>query len=267
MSEEMDNYGAEEILAGLGTQVFGHAGFHFFDDIGSTNDYAAELAERGCPEGTVVVADRQAKGKGQKGRKWFSPPGAGIYLSVVLRPKVRPKDAPKITLVAAVSAAETLISCAGLDIGIKWPNDIVVRGKKIAGILAETNIDGDAVNHVVLGVGINVNTRKGDLPDRLGGIATSVLMETGKPSPRSVLARVFLMDFETRYSSFLDGDFPEILARWKKLAVVRGKGVRIHEAGSVLEGTVVDVDHEGRLVIDDGGGRANAICSGEIEFL
>jgi len=193
---EPDNFSEAEIRAGLETRFFGKSDFYFFDDIGSTNDHASILAGNGSPEGTVVIADRQSSGRGQKERTWFSPPGAGIYISLILRPVIPPADAPKITLLGAVSVAETIISMTGLDARIKWPNDVLIKGKKIAGILSGMDAGMHRVNHVIVGVGINVNTPEEILPPEIGNIATSVLIETGKRTSRSGMACAFLKSFE-----------------------------------------------------------------------
>ncbi len=264
---EPDDFNEAVIRSGLATRIFGKTGFHFFDEIGSTNDQAALLAEGGSPEGTVVIADRQSRGRGQKERKWFSPPGAGIYLSLILRPTVPPGETPKITLLTAVAVAEALISLAGLDIRIKWPNDLNVNGRKIAGILAETDQEAGVVHHVVVGVGINVNFRPGILPDELKETATSVLIESGKEMSRSVIVRGFLEAFESHYEAFLRGGFDAILDRWKKHARVIGVRVSAEGAGGRLNGIVIDVDRNGSLVITDEAGRTHTIASGEVQFL
>jgi BirA family biotin operon repressor/biotin-[acetyl-CoA-carboxylase] ligase len=262
---EPDNFNEAVIRSGLATRIFGRAGFHFFDEIGSTNDQAALLAKGGSPEGTVVIADRQSRGRGQKERKWFSPPGAGIYLSLILRPAVPPGEVPKITLLTAVAVAETLISLAGLDIRIKWPNDLNVNGRKIAGILAEADQEAGVVNHVIVGAGINVNVRRDILPDDLKDSATSVLIESGKEMSRSVIVRGFLMAFELHYDAFLRGGFEAILERWKKHARVTGERVSVD--GGRLSGIVIDVDRNGSLVMTDEQGRTHTISSGEVQFL
>ncbi len=218
-----DDFSAAGIRSGLNTKVFGKTDLYFYDEIGSTNDRAMELAERHSPEGTIVIADSQSRGKGQMGRTWHSPRGTGIYLSMILRPAVPPRDALKITLLCAVAAAETLIQLTGLEVRIKWPNDIMVNGKKIAGILAEMNAGKNCVNYVIAGVGINVTTREEMFPEAIRNIATSVLIESGREISRAEMVRIFLEKFELRYLAFLRGESEGILARWKEYAGIMGE--------------------------------------------
>lgn len=259
-----DGLGAAAVLEGLDSDLFGRGYFHFLRSIGSTNDHAARLAGRGCPQGTVVMADRQTRGRGQRGRRWFSPPGAGVYLSLVLRPPLTPAQAPKITLLAAVAAAEALIDTAGLEARIKWPNDVLVGGRKIAGILCQMDAAGDRVAHVIVGAGINVNTPAGILPGDIGVTATSVLMETGAPASRTAVARAFLRRLERHYSASLDDGFAAVLARWRELSCLTGREVRVDGTEGPVRGVVVGIDEEGALVLRDRGGALRRIPSGEI---
>ena len=144
-----------EIRDGLDTRTFGKRNIDYFMEIDSTNMRAKDLAAEGAPEGTVVIAEKQTKGRGRKGRSWHSPLGHGIYTSLILKPAMSPSGAPRITLMTAVAIAEALLSLVHLEVRIKWPNDIIVNGKKLAGILTEISTEMDAVNYIVVGVGIN----------------------------------------------------------------------------------------------------------------
>ena len=146
-----------EIRHGLNTKVFGKKDIEYFKEIDSTNTKAKDLAQGGAPEGTVVIAEKQTKGRGRRGRTWLSPEGDGIYATLILRPAMSPGEAPRITLMTAVAVAEALLSLIQIDIRIKWPNDILVNGRKLAGILTEITADMDAVNYIVVGLGLNVN--------------------------------------------------------------------------------------------------------------
>ena len=175
----------------LNTNVFGKGEIIYFRETDSTNARAKYLAGDGTPEGTVIVAEKQTEGRGRRGRSWFSPPGEGIYTSVILRPPIPPNEAPKLTLLASVALAEALLSLTSLEVSIKWPNDILIRGREAAGILTEIGAEMDRIDYVVIGVGVNVNTPSKGLPPDIAHTATSVFMETGKEFPRIVLLRAF----------------------------------------------------------------------------
>lgn len=253
-----------EILDGLATKTFGKTGFYYMEEAGSTNQEAAALAENGAPEGTVVIADHQSRGRGRKQRNWFSPPGTGIYISLVLKPPITPAEAPRITLLAAVAGAETLRHLTGLDISIKWPNDLLVNGKKISGILTEMSAGMDAVNHIIVGIGINVNTSNESLPDEIRDIATSARAETGSVHSRSSIVRSLLEYFELYYDLFLRGEFHKILTRWKELSGIIGRKIQVDGINSRISGTVLDVNDDGVLILKDGEGVIHRVFSGDV---
>ena len=196
-----------EIRDGLKTSIFGRERIDHFPVIDSTNVHARMIADRGAPEGTVVVAEAQLKGKGRRGRSWFSPAGEGIYVSVILRPRVAPSEAPQLVLMAAVAAAEALLAHAALPVSVKWPNDILVGGKKIAGILTEMRLAGDRIDHVVIGMGVNVNTPAESLPPEIAAIATSLCADTGRTFSRAGLLRTYLEKLEGWYALFRERAF------------------------------------------------------------
>ncbi len=264
LSKASDPITADEIRQGLSTKVFGKKNIVFLNEIDSTNTRAKELAAQGAPEGTLVIAEKQTSGRGRRGRVWFSPPGGGIYFSLILRPVISPSETPRITLMTAVVAAETLISLVKLKLRIKWPNDILVNGSKLAGILTEISTEMDAVNYIVVGIGLNVNTQLEDLPKEIKKTATSILIETGKPFPRIKLIQHYLKLYEKYYDMFKKNDFKPIMKRWRELADIIGKQIRVDVIGKTHIGKVVDVDNDGVLILKDDKGVLQRIFSGDV---
>lgn len=234
----------------------------------STNVEARRLAEDGAPEGTLVVAESQDSGKGRRGRHWFSPAGLGLYFSFVLRPGMAPAEAARITLLLSVSTAEVIADKAGLPVQIKWPNDILINRKKAAGILAEISTELDSINYMVLGLGLNVNIPRGSaaggFPAELRKSATSLLIETGRNFSRAALLKCILMDFEHRYNAARQDGFRSALRRWRELAGIIGKEIKIETAGGTIAGTVVELDTDGALVLRDAAGALRRFLSGDI---
>lgn len=253
-----------EIREGIETNVFGRKEIVYFTELESTNRKAKEMAAQGASEGTLVVAETQTRGRGRIGRSWYSPFQAGIYASLILRPKLPPNETPKITLVTGVSVAEALLAVTSLRPDIKWPNDILVRGRKICGILTETSTEMDAIDFVVVGVGINVNTR--EFPDDLKEIATSVYLETGKTFDRVMLLQEFLLQFERLYATFLHSGFESIGKRWGELSILLGKDVTVHMIDRTCKGRVMKLDRDGALIIRGKSGELEKIYSGDIHI-
>ena len=251
-----------EIREGLETKLLGKGDIVYSKEIDSTNREAKDLADEGAPEGTLILSEAQIKGKGRKGRTWFSPPKGGIYISLILRPTISLMEAPKFTLLAAVAIAEALLSMTPLNINIKWPNDILVNGKKIAGILTEMSTEMDAVNYIVVGLGLNVNTPK--FPDEIQGIATSILIETGKVFPRVRLIQDYLQRYETYYEMVKKTGFDPIINRWKDLSNIIGKKVEVNVIGNQFIGEALDIDGDGALILRDDQGVFHRIISGDI---
>lgn len=255
-----------EIREGLATRVFGAEDIVHLPETDSTNLRAKELAALGAVEGTIVIAERQTGGRGRKGRSWFSPEG-GIYMSCILRPRMTPSEAPGITLMTGVAAAEAINLLTRLNARIKWPNDILVGGRKIAGILTEISADMDGIDYVVVGIGINVNISREDLGDDIREIATSVLIETGGPLARSRLVRAFLEQFEIYYRIIQDQGFEPIRKRWKDLSGIIGRRTRVEMIGKTLTGQVFDIDTDGVLLLTDDLGARHRIVSGDITLI
>ncbi len=256
-----------EVRSGLGTKIFGQGEIIHFTETDSTNSRAKELAARGAHEGTIVLAERQTGGRGRRGRSWFSPDGAGLYVSLVLRPEVVPAEAPKMTLMTAVAVCDVLISYLPLPPRVKWPNDIFADGRKIAGILTEISTEPDAVDYVVVGLGLNVNVPARQFPKEIRERATSILVETGKTHSRTAIFRSFLENFERHYTLFREGRFPPVLDRWKAYAGATGQYVRIDQVGRVLTGEIQDIDQDGSLLLRDEKGNLHRIVSGDLTYL
>jgi BirA family biotin operon repressor/biotin-[acetyl-CoA-carboxylase] ligase len=258
---------ANEIRERLETRVFGKQDIVYFQETDSTNLRAKSLADRGAPEGTVVIAESQTEGRGRRGRTWFSPAGEGIYVSVILRPALSPNEASRLTLLAAVAAAETLLDLTSLSVRIKWPNDIMVRGKKLAGILTQVSTEMDAVDYIVVGLGLNVNTPLKSFPADLRNSATSIQAEMNEPFPRIRLLRLYLERFEDRYEMFRQSGFQPILERWKELSDVIGKRIRVDLLNHYCMGEVLDIDQDGILILREQDGTLQRILSGDVTLL
>jgi len=249
-----------ELKSGLKTRTMGKMAIFHHESIGSTNDAAYELAEAGEPEGTVVVAEAQSSGKGRIGRKWLSPKGAGIYMSIILRPDVETDEIPTVTLVAAKSIADAINDLNKMDAGIKWPNDILIKGKKVCGILTEVKAQPDRVDFLVLGFGVNVNTPAGKLPEE----GTSLKNVSGSSVDRAQLVRDILEKFEVDYLRFKKEGFNALRDECKRLSLVLEKTVRVKEHHRVMKGKAVDIDEKGALMIRDEEGIVRRVFSGDV---
>lgn len=252
---------ADEITWNLKTKFLGKK-IYYYETIGSTNDRAYELAEEGAPEGTIVVAEEQTKGKGRMGRKWSSPKG-GIYLSLILRPKLVPTEISKLTLVAAVSVAQTIRQATGLSALIKWPNDILIDKNKLCGILTELKAEQDQTSFVILGVGINVNTKSSLLPKN----ATSISKELGRDFSKVDLARMLLKSIEDHYILFKENKFRDIINEWRNLSAMLGSRVKIMDKARTIEGQAIDIDEGGALVVRLDTGFNERILAGDVTLV
>jgi BirA family biotin operon repressor/biotin-[acetyl-CoA-carboxylase] ligase len=253
-----------EIREDLKSKLFGPGDIHYFEEIDSTNIRAKALAAQGASEGTLVVAETQRLGKGRRGRSWFSPDRSGIYLSLILRPVFPASEAPRITLMTAVAVADALMSLVDIPVAIKWPNDILADGKKLAGILTEMSTEMDSIDYVVVGLGLNVNTPHEDFPEELRGQATSLLAKTGERLSRVRVVRAFLEHFEKNYEQLTTEGFVPIMNRWRGLTNVFGQQVRVEAIGNVYSGKVVDVDSDGTLVLKDDDGQLHRVLCGDL---
>jgi len=251
-----------EIREGLDTKIFGKRDIVYFGETDSTNTRAKDLAAKGALEGTLVVSEKQKKVRGRKGRHWFSPSQEGVYASLILRPAISPREAPKITLLTAVAVAETILSLTQLKVNIKWPNDILANGKKIAGILTEISAEMDTIDYVVVGLGLNVSTPR--FPDDIREKATSILIETGKHLARLGFIREYLKTYEEYYEIFKGIGFEPVLKRWKELADIVGHRIIVEVTGEKYIGEVQDIDKDGALILKDKRGECHRIFSGDV---
>ena len=253
-----------DVRHGLKTRVIGRE-IHFFPETASTNTLAMEMAFKGAIEGTVVVAEMQTAGRGRLGRKWISPKG-NLYFSMILRPDIPMHKAPLITLMGAAAAASVIRKTCGLDAGIKWPNDILISGKKVSGLLTEMSAEQDRIRHLVLGIGVDVNVPPDELPPEIRTHATTLSEESGKKIDRNILLRELLAGLDHAYQVFLN-DPSAILREWESLNVTVGNRVRISGAGETLEGLAQGIDYEGRLVMRLDDGTIRTVAAGDVTIL
>jgi BirA family biotin operon repressor/biotin-[acetyl-CoA-carboxylase] ligase len=244
--------------ARLGTE------FHYFEEISSTSTRARELAEKGAPEGVVVVAEAQTHGRGRLGRRWESPALANLYFSVVLRPEIAPAHAAQITLTAAVALADSVASFIPQPPAIKWPNDILVGGKKLAGILTEAACRSERVDYVILGVGVNVNLRIRAMPETIRRRATSLAELKGENLARETVLRRLIQDLDRCYGILEAAGFDALRPRWEARFDLRGKRVRADLGDRVVIGVARGIDPSGALIVEDESGRAHNIIAGDV---
>jgi BirA family biotin operon repressor/biotin-[acetyl-CoA-carboxylase] ligase len=254
-----------EIKPSLKTECLGKA-IHYFSRLNSTNIKAYELASQGAEEGEVVVAESQTQGKGRLGRSWFSPPYLNLYLSVILRPRIPPHQAPLITLMAAVATAEAIEKFSGLHPSIKWPNDILLGGRKVAGLLNEIQSETDRVHFVILGIGVNLNVDQKMFPKEIRSIATSMKQETGQVISRKDFLSSLLKRLEEWYAIYLKESGDVLLNAWRDRAQIKGKSVKVTSFGETLSGIAVDVDSDGALLLRMESGKRRRVVAGDVEY-
>jgi len=237
-----------EIAARLATKRIGRT-IAYFRRVGSTNNEAKKLAAASCPEGQIVVAEEQTGGRGRLARGWFSPFAQGIWFSCVLRPPFAPPDAPKCTLLAAVAVCRAIRRTTGVTCGIKWPNDILCDGKKLVGILTEMAAEMDAISHIVIGVGVNVNIGAAEFPPELRAAATSLALAAGASVPRLEVLAAVLEELDGLYDQALTAGFASLLDEWRANSVTLGNMVDVFAPGRRLAGRAVDIDDDGALLV------------------
>jgi BirA family biotin operon repressor/biotin-[acetyl-CoA-carboxylase] ligase len=239
---------------------------HHFDTLDSTNAKAYQLALDGAQEGEVVIAESQEKGKGRLGRQWFSPPFLNLYLSVILRPNISPHQASLITLMAAVATADAIREFSGLRPLIKWPNDILLRDRKVAGLLNEIHSEMDCIHFVILGIGVNLNMDEKAFSKEIQAVATSLRIEMGQTVSRKVFLQFFLQELERWYSIFINEGSAAILKAWRDWADLKGRGIKITSFGETLAGTAIDVDSDGALILETEDGKRRRVVAGDVEY-
>lgn len=240
------------------------SGIRFFNEVESTNDVAFNLALHGAPEGTIVIADLQTKGRGRMKRVWQSPPRCNLYTSIVLRPLTDPASTSQIPLMTGVAAADALSRYCPRDVTLKWPNDVQIRGKKVCGILAEMKTAKDPRgNFVIVGIGVNINIRKKNFDESFREIATSLKEETGRDISRLDFAVEFFDNFEKWYRTWLKMGFEPVREAWLAYASMVGRQVQVVFQGDVRTGEVHGIDESGAMLLEDENGIIKKIMAGD----
>jgi len=230
----------------------------------STQRVARELARAGAPEGTVVIAEAQTAGRGRLGRTWHSPRGVNLYCSIVLRPPLPPAAVPQVALVAGVAVAAALAEIPGVGPRVKWPNDVLIDGRKVAGILTEMEAEVERVHHVILGIGVNLNAPRSAFLPELRDRATSLLLATGRRVDRAAVTGRLLAALEARYGRFLEGGFEVVRAEWESYSCLTGTDVRVASAEGEMAGRVLGLDADGALMLARPDGTSTRIVAGEV---
>ncbi|MDO8869997.1 MAG: biotin--[acetyl-CoA-carboxylase] ligase [Methanobacteriaceae archaeon] len=251
-----------EVKRGLETDYIGQ-NIHYFSEIDSTNNVAKKMAEEGAPEGTIIIAETQTRGRGRRGKQWISPAG-GVWMSIILRPQIPPSEAPQLTLMTGVAVAKAIKNKFGLDVGIKWPNDILIGSKKVCGILTEANAKFSTIDYVVVGIGIDANVNTENFPSDVQKSATSLKKELNEDIMGPELVQEFLKIFEDTYNEFKEGNFPEILGEWRRMSKTIGSRVEVRkQLGKIVRGEAVGITNEGALILELDNGNLRKVISGE----
>lgn len=250
--------------SGSPEQLIGHT-IHHYTEVESTNTTAGELAERGVPEGTVVLADLQTRGQGRLERRWLSLSGKGLWFTVILRPRENPATAVQLTLMAAIATAAGIERVTGIRPGIKWPNDLLVQGKKVCGILCEM-VAGDEIDHIIIGIGINTNLAFADLPPELRGTATSLRMATGKAIDNKELLREVLQQIDSWYILWQKEGFAPVQGEWNKRNVTLGREIKVDCGDRCYFGRAVSIDENGALLLREDDGKESKFNFGEVSI-
>ncbi|MCS7338018.1 MAG: biotin--[acetyl-CoA-carboxylase] ligase [Verrucomicrobiae bacterium] len=255
---------ADDLLARLGkTRVIGRD-IRVFEQTTSTSDVVEKLARDGVPEGVVVFAEAQTHGRGRLGREWFSPPRKGLWFSVLLRPPLRPQQATQLTIAAATALVRAIKLQTGLTPEIKWPNDILLGGKKLAGVLTELSAELDRTKYVILGVGIDVNVGAKEFPAELRRIATSLRIETGQVIDRPELAVRVLREFDADYTKVCSGDFAAVAEEWERRCTTLGRHVAIRIGTRLVRGRAESLAPDGALLLRTQHGHIERIVGGDV---
>jgi BirA family biotin operon repressor/biotin-[acetyl-CoA-carboxylase] ligase len=256
----MDQLTAESIQRGLNTEFVGQQAV-CLDSVGSTNDVAKRLAQEGAPEGTLVVAEEQTTGRGRHGRRWFAPRGSSLLLSLVFRPPLTPVMLPQLLMASSVAVAEAIEHSTALPVRLKWPNDILVRGKKAGGILIEAGFSGQSLDYAVVGIGLNVNLDPTGIPEIVNS-ATSLSVELGRRVPRLELLRALLRSLEREYLVLKGGESP--YARWAARVAHVGQEIKVNTPWGLERGRLDRIDEDGTLFLRREDGTETRITVGDV---
>jgi BirA family transcriptional regulator, biotin operon repressor / biotin---[acetyl-CoA-carboxylase] ligase len=256
---------ADDLLARLPRKQIIGRGIHVFEETTSTSDVVEKLARDGVKEGVVVFAESQTKGRGRLGRKWVSPARKGLWFSILLRPRLRPQDATQLTVASGIALLRGIRGHTGIEAVIKWPNDILIGGRKVAGILTELSAELDQVKYVILGIGVDVNLNASDFTPELRKIATSLKIETGKSiASRAELAIRILCELEQDYARLRAGKFLEVAEEWEKNCATIGQRIVVKLGGRSVRGTAESLGEDGTLLVRTEHGHLEKIAGGEI---
>lgn len=237
-----------------------------FDAVDSTNDLAKRSLDKDATEGLVLIAESQTRGRGRMGRSWTSLPGIGLYLSVILKPKIQPWRLPQLTLMAGLAAALAINEFTQQKARLKWPNDILLSGKKCCGILSETHPTQNGETGVIVGIGINANHSIPDFPEELKSTATSLMIETGNAIDRLTLVRSLISNLDRQYDAYLQNGEQTVIEKWLEHSDMVGKKITVTHGKSTIHGTALGLDSHGRLLVCSEKGEELAFDSGEVSL-
>jgi BirA family biotin operon repressor/biotin-[acetyl-CoA-carboxylase] ligase len=254
----------EEIKSGLKTRILGRQ-IVYERETPSTQAIAKSLASQGAVEGTIVVSETQSGGRGRVGRPWSSPQG-GIYFSIILRPDIKPGEALRLPLVAGVAVAQAIVRNTKLDPRLKWPNDIMIGGRKVGGILTEMGAEMDRLDWVIVGIGLNVNTPSVSFPEEIEETTTSLMEAGGKVIPRVKLLQGILVKFESLYGNLAKHGFEPIRTSWKALSDTIGANVVVTLPSGHIKGLAADIDSDGALILQKDDGTIERIIAGVVSL-
>jgi BirA family transcriptional regulator, biotin operon repressor / biotin---[acetyl-CoA-carboxylase] ligase len=257
---------ADDLTARLGKTTGIGRDIRVFQETTSTNDVIEKLARDGVAEGAVVFAETQTKGRGRLGRAWHSPPGRGLWFSVLLRPKLRPQEITQLTVTSATALRRAIAQHTDAKPEIKWPNDLLIQGRKVAGILTELSAELDCVKHVILGIGVDVNQNASDFPADLRKLATSLKVETGRALPRADLAVTILRELDHDYARLTQGRFPEVADEWEAHCTTIGREVTIRIGQRLLRGRAESLGEDGALLLRTEHGHVERVMGGDVSL-
>ena len=255
---------ADDLLARLGkTKVIGRD-IRVFEETTSTNDVIEKLARDGVKEGVVVFAESQTKGRGRLGRKWMSPTHKGLWFSILLRPELSPQETTQLTVASATALRRAIKNVTSLSAEIKWPNDLLIGGKKVVGILTEMSAEVDRVRHVILGIGVDVNQDAAEFPPELRKIATSLKIESGEEISRAELATEILRELDADYARICGGKFSQLADEWETGCATIGKNVSVQMGARLVRGCAEALDDDGALLVRSEHGHLERVIGGDV---
>lgn len=262
--ESPDALYPNEIKGLMDTKLIGRE-IIFLESVDSTNNYAKKIGEEEFQEGTLIIAEEQTAGRGRLGREWISPKSKGIWMTIMLKPDIKPEQATQITLIAAFAVVKAIKKICNIDVMIKWPNDVVIKGKKLCGILTEMGAEIDRINYLIVGIGINANTDKMDFVNSGLDIATSLKIQKGESIDRKLLISDVIKNFEELYIDFIEkGSIEHIIKDYKKVSATLGKEIKILTKGEERLGVALDINNYGHLIVKMDDGKIKEISSGEV---